>query len=112
MTNRLAIVGIATMSTYQQALQQIPRTVLLLARPAPVRVELLLRGGKQLGTDQRRDRDGNPLCSWGRRTGVELAGLGTAPPRRTQAGTSWSTARLSEGRLAFVGRIREHIPQG
>src|SRR6266487_5230157 len=86
--------------------------MLLLARPTPVRVELILGSGKQLCTDHRRDRDGNPLCGWRRCTGVEFAWLSATPTWRTQAGTTRSTARLAEGRLAFVGRIDQHIPQG
>src|SRR5918912_1717289 len=74
-TERLAVVGVAALTTGHQPLQQVTRTAEALASMAAIGLQLLLNSCEQGGIDQRRHSDGQPRLRWRISRGGRVARL-------------------------------------
>jgi hypothetical protein len=105
--------GVAATAADEQALEQIAGTGDALAGSVLVLPELLLHGVEERGVDERRDGQREPLLGRDRLHGDgasrlrALAALRTQAPRLPRAG-----AGAPVGRLALVGGVLEHVPDG
>ena len=106
----LAVVGVLAAGAADQALEQVARPALALPRPLPVLRQLLLDRGEQLGGDQGRDGDADPLGRGHILHGVGMLGLRRPVALLAQPGARRPGAGLAEGGLPGVGGVLEDAP--
>jgi hypothetical protein len=110
--DRLGIVGVAAFPADQQPLQQ----VTFAAGPGPAEAlvlgQLVLHHLEQVGVDDGRDGNGDPMLRRPLLDPVRLTAMFAATPRGAQArrGRRGSDTPPPEGRAPDVGRVPEHRP--